>query len=26
VKITGRENTAKWGIKDVVRYWAGDKI
>jgi HD-GYP domain-containing protein (c-di-GMP phosphodiesterase class II) len=25
-KIAGREDTAKWGIKDVDRYWAGDKV
>ena len=25
-KIAGREDAAKWGIKDVDRYWAGDKI
>jgi putative nucleotidyltransferase with HDIG domain len=25
-KIAGREEAAKWGIKDVDRYWAGDKI
>ena len=24
-KIAGREDAAKWGIKDVDRYWAGDK-
>lgn len=24
-KIAGREEAAKWGIKDVDRYWAGDK-
>ena len=24
-KIAGREEPAKWGIKDVDRYWAGDK-
>lgn len=24
-KIAGREDVAKWGIKDVDRYWAGDK-
>ncbi|HZX32490.1 MAG TPA: HD-GYP domain-containing protein [Rhodocyclaceae bacterium] len=23
-KIAGREDAAKWGIKDVDRYWAGD--
>ena len=25
-KIAGREEAAKWGIKDVDRYWAGDKV
>jgi hypothetical protein len=25
-KIAGREDAAKWGIKDVDRYWAGDKV
>ncbi len=25
-KIAGREDAAKWGIKDVDRYWIGDKI
>jgi len=25
-KISGREDAAKWGIKDVDRYWAGDKV
>ena len=24
-KIAGRDDAAKWGIKDVDRYWAGDK-
>jgi HD-GYP domain-containing protein (c-di-GMP phosphodiesterase class II) len=24
-KIAGREDAAKWGIKDIDRYWAGDK-
>jgi putative nucleotidyltransferase with HDIG domain len=24
-KIAGREEAAKWGIKDIDRYWAGDK-
>lgn len=24
-KIAGREDPKKWGIKDVDRYWAGDK-
>ncbi len=24
-KIAGREDVGKWGIKDVDRYWAGDK-
>ena len=24
-KIAGREDAAKWGIKDVDRYWIGDK-
>lgn len=24
-KIAGREDAAKWGIKDVDHYWAGDK-
>lgn len=24
-KIAGREEAAKWGIKDVDHYWAGDK-
>lgn len=24
-KIAGREDAAKWGIKDTDRYWAGDK-
>ncbi len=24
-KIAGREEAEKWGIKDVDRYWAGDK-
>jgi HD-GYP domain-containing protein (c-di-GMP phosphodiesterase class II) len=24
-KIAGREDAGKWGIKDVDRYWAGDK-
>ena len=24
-KIAGREDAAKWGIKDVDQYWAGDK-
>ncbi len=23
-KIAGREDAAKWGIKDIDRYWAGD--
>ena len=23
-KITGREDAAKWGIKDIDQYWAGD--
>ena len=23
-KIAGREETAKWGIKDIDQYWAGD--
>ena len=25
-KIAGREDAAKWGIKDVDHYWAGDKV
>ena len=25
-KIAGREDAAKWGIKDIDRYWAGDKV
>ena len=25
-KIAGREDAAKWGIKDVDRYWASDKV
>jgi len=25
-KIAGREDASKWGIKDVDRYWAGDKL
>ena len=25
-KIAGREDAATWGIKDVDRYWAGDKV
>ncbi|WP_412478239.1 HD-GYP domain-containing protein [Azonexus sp. IMCC34839] len=25
-KIAGREDAAKWGIKDVDQYWAGDKV
>jgi putative nucleotidyltransferase with HDIG domain len=25
-KIAGREDAAKWGLKDIDRYWAGDKI
>ncbi len=25
-KIAGREEAAKWGIKDVDQYWAGDKV
>ena len=25
-KIAGREDAAKWGIKDIDRFWAGDKI
>ena len=25
-KIAGREDAAKWGVKDVDRYWAGDKV
>jgi HD-GYP domain-containing protein (c-di-GMP phosphodiesterase class II) len=25
-KIAGREDAGKWGIKDIDRYWAGDKI
>ena len=25
-KIAGREEAAKWGIKDIDRYWAGDKV
>ena len=25
-EIAGREDAAKWGIKDVDRYWAGDKV
>ena len=25
-KIAGREDAAKWGIKDIDRYWSGDKI
>ncbi len=24
-KIAGREDAAKWGIKDIDQYWAGDK-
>ena len=24
-KIAGREDAAKWGIKDIDRYWIGDK-
>ena len=24
-KIAGREDAAKWGIKDIDRYWVGDK-
>jgi len=24
-KIAGREDAAKWGIKDINHYWAGDK-
>lgn len=24
-KIAGREDAAKWGLKDIDRYWAGDK-
>ncbi|RIX48518.1 MAG: HD-GYP domain-containing protein [Rhodocyclales bacterium GT-UBC] len=24
-KIAGREDAAKWGIKDIDRYWAGEK-
>lgn len=25
-KIVGREDAAKWGIKDIDSYWAGDKV
>ena len=25
-KIAGREDAAKWGIKDIDQYWAGDKV
>jgi len=25
-KIAGREDAAKWGIKDIDHYWAGDKV
>ena len=25
-KIAGREDAAKWGIKDIDRYWAGDGL
>lgn len=25
-KIASREDAAKWGIKDIDRYWAGDKV
>ncbi len=25
-KIAGREDAAKWGIKDIDRYWAGDAL
>ncbi|KAB2927166.1 MAG: HD-GYP domain-containing protein [Dechloromonas sp.] len=25
-KIAGREDAAKWGIKDIDRYWASDKV
>jgi HD-GYP domain-containing protein (c-di-GMP phosphodiesterase class II) len=25
-KIAGREDAAKWGIKDIDRYWAGDLL
>ncbi|AXS78730.1 HD-GYP domain-containing protein [Dechloromonas sp. HYN0024] len=25
-KIAGREEASKWGIKDIDRYWAGEKI
>ena len=24
-KIAGREDAAKWGIRDIDRWWAGDK-
>ncbi|MDP2882577.1 MAG: HD-GYP domain-containing protein [Azonexus sp.] len=24
-KVAGREDAAKWGIKDIDRYWVGDK-